>query len=119
MNIDISIKNAMPEAIEEMMEIAVKYRNRSKECTILNRRITDDFDLHLILNEVATHYMVRVLEDNNWNSKDCWKILGFNSNQTCKNWMAKLNLMKRPSDKNKIMKHHGGTGMKHHRKGAA
>ena len=107
MNIDISIKDAMPEAIEEMMEIAVKYRNRSKECTILNRRITDDFDLLLILNEVATHYMVRVLEEHDWNPKYCWRILGFNSNQTCKNWMAKLNLMKRPSDKNKVVKHHG------------
>ena len=102
MNIDISINDAMPEAIEEMMEIAVKYRNRSNECTILNRRITDDFNLQSIINEVATHYMIRVLKDNNWNSKDCWKILGFNSNQTCKNWMRKLNISKDPLKNNKI-----------------
>ena len=53
MNIDISINDAMPEAIEEMMEIAIKYRNRSNECTILNRRINDDLDLPSIINEVA------------------------------------------------------------------
>tara|TARA_Y100000356_G_scaffold110908_1_gene97940 strand:- start:71 stop:418 length:348 start_codon:yes stop_codon:yes gene_type:complete len=113
MNIDISIKDAMPEAIEEMMEIAVKYRNRSKKCTILNRRINDDFDLHLVLNEVATHYMVRVLEEHNWNSTKCWRILGFNSRQTCQNWMRRLNL-KKPSNKNKVMKHHGKTVKEQH-----
>lgn len=106
MNIDISINDAMPEAIEEMMEIAVKYRNRSNECTILNRRITDDFNLQSILNEVATHYMIRVLESNNWNSKDCWRTLGFNSNQTCKNWMNKLNLTKNPYCKSKKERFH-------------
>jgi len=95
MNIDISIKDAMPEAIEEMMEIAVKYKNRSNECTILNRRIDDDFDLQSIINEVARHYIIRVLDENRWRIQDSYRVLGFNTAQTCNNWMRKLNITKK------------------------
>ncbi len=104
MNIDISINDAMPEAIEEMMEIAIKYRNRSNECTILNRRIDDDFDLQSIINEVARHYIIRVLEENRWRVEDTYRVLGFNTYQTCSNWMRKLNITKEYVKKNKIAK---------------
>lgn len=101
MNIDISIKDAMPEAIEEMMEIAAKYSNKPEECTILNRRIDDDFDLQSIINEVARHYIIRVLEENRWCVEDSYRVLGFNTYQTCSNWMRKLNIKKEYPKKNR------------------
>lgn len=104
MNIDISINDAMPEAIEEMMDIAIKYRNRSNKCTILNRRINDDLDLPSIINEVARHYIIRVLDEHNWKINDCYRVLGLNSAQTCKNWMRKLNIGKEHRKNNKIKK---------------
>ena len=101
MNIDISIKDAMPEAIEEMMEIAAKYSNKPEECTILNRKIDDDFDLQSIINEVARHYIIRVLEENRWRVEDSYRVLGFNTHQTCGNWMKKLNITKEYPKKNR------------------
>ena len=94
----------MPMSDEEMMDIAIKYRNRSNECTILNRRINDDFDLPSIINEVARHYIIRVLDEHNWKINDCYRVLGLNSAQTCKNWMRKLNIGKEPRKNNKVEK---------------
>ncbi len=84
MNVNINIEGATIEVIEGLIE-ASKAGNE----TILNRDINDDFDLKAVMAEVASHYLMRAVEENGGNMNKVSRALGFTSYQTAVNWAKK------------------------------
>ena len=81
MNVNINIAGATIEVIEGLIE-ASKAGNE----TILNRDIDDDFDLKAVMAEVASHYLMRAVEENGGNMNKVGRALGFTNYQTAVNW---------------------------------
>ena len=84
MNVNINIEGATIEVIEGLIE-ASKVGNE----TILNRDIDDNFDLKAVMAEVASHYLMRAVEENGGNMNKVGRALGFTSYQTAVNWARK------------------------------
>ena len=84
MNVNINIEGATIEVIEGLIE-ASKARNE----TILNRDIDDNFDLKAVMAEVASHYLMRAVEENGGNMNKVSRALGFTSYQTAVTWARK------------------------------
>ena len=58
---------------------------------ILNRPLTDDFDLEGVIGEVARHYLERALK-NDRPKKKAAELLGFKSHQRLDAWLKKYNI---------------------------
>ena len=56
---------------------------------ILNRPLGDDFDLNIVIAEVANHYLERALNEAGNNKSKAAKLVGLGSYQTLNNWMEK------------------------------
>ena len=57
--------------------------------TILNREIDRGFDLRDVISEVASHYLLRALDDNGYNFQKAGRSLGLINQQTMTNWVRR------------------------------
>lgn len=59
---------------------------------MLNRTLTQGFDLQGILDDVSRHYIAQALKQTGERKAAAAQLLGFSNHQTLGNWMKRLNL---------------------------
>ncbi|MGZ9899302.1 sigma-54 interaction domain-containing protein [Shewanella gaetbuli] len=63
-----------------------------KQESLLDRDIHQDFDIHHILSEVESYYIVQALEQTDGNKSKVARLLGYNNHQTLSNRLKKLGI---------------------------
>ena len=63
-----------------------------KNESVLDRPLSNGFDLQRLLDEISRHYIIKAFEKSGQKKKKAAEMLGFSNYQTLGNWMDKLGL---------------------------
>lgn len=86
----VIISSGQTISLEEIQ--AAILSNSPKKDGILDRPLTERFDLEDLLDEVSCHYITRALERTGGKKTSAAKLLGFANHQTLGNWLKRLNI---------------------------